>query len=225
MLYSFTASHYDYENKYLLLDYMINSCISNTVKKCYISISFNNYFDWLKYKKYIYILEKKYYNKIGFFIHYKKLFQFQHILFLSQNINLKSKDRILFIDDDDLLLSIPPEYDIVPGIQYLSNITETDFTNFYIQHEIISLLKTTKLQIVNDFSGYICTVDILKQFFKINNFNFNFENKTQKFLLNLIDCKFMNYIDSINTSLIKPSPFIFHRIWSVPERKIQTWRL
>lgn len=226
MIISLTASHYDYENKYLLIDYMIGSCLSNSINSCYISISFNNKKEYTKYEKYIKLLQNKYKEKLKLFLHFTQLLQFQHYEFLSDKLYIDDTDRILFIDDDDLLLTKPPDYNIVPGMQYLSNIIETDFTKFYMKHEIPELIKIHKFRIVNDFSGYICTYSIFKDFFKKYTFNFDYKSDLlKKFQLNLIDCTFMTYIDDLITIQNKIEPFIFHRIWSVPERKISSWRI
>lgn len=236
MIYSLTASLYDYNNKYLLIDYMIHSCLSNSINKCFISISFFNLESLYKYQKYIDILINKYKDKIFIYTHIYKMTQFEQLLFLSDflysNKYIDPIDKILFIDDDDLLLHLPDIHsnNIIPGWQYLSPFVETDFTKFFIKKEIINMAPCwDNWRIVNDFSGYICSFQDLLDFFITHHFNFTTTDPVEKFLLNLIDTQFMNFLDKKlegpQSILGRRKPFIFHRIWSVKERPISTWRV
>ena len=237
-IYSITASYYDYENKYLLIDYMLGSCKKNNIIKSYISISFKNEFEYNKYKKYINLIQNKYKDRISLYIHLERKFQFEQLLFLSKILKkeISLDDKILFIDDDDLLLNLPPkieEYNIIQGYQYLTLLHETDYTKFYMRHEILDFIKLEQNKLwkkLIDFSGYITPLKLLIDFFKVNKINYESFNKKSltklsSLSLNLMDCKFMDFIDNnIKPGELKYEPFIYHRLWSVPERPKPSWQ-
>ena len=51
---------------------------------------------------------------------------------------------------------------------------------------------------IYDFSGYICTYKIFKDFFEKNKFDFEDKSYLNVLSLQLIDCSFMNYLDNFN---------------------------
>ena len=69
----------------------------------------------------------------------------------------------------------------------------------------------------------MCSYKLFKEFFELNTFDFIDESTLNILSLQMIDLKFMKYLDNFNVH--KPSsPFIYHRIWSVKDRPIQQWR-
>jgi hypothetical protein len=229
MLYSVTASHYDCNIKSLMLDYTIESLLLNNIDMCLISISFNNEEHYLNNKNKIDELSEKYKDKIKVYIQLKKYFQFQHLEFLCQEMSsfVNTNDKILFCDDDDIILELPKidGYEVISGIHFLSGFEENDKTGFsnYIQiKELINSENVKFWNTVNDFSGYICSYEIFSNFFKMNKFNFNNSSKLEMMSHQLIDTKFMTYLDSFNVCK-ESKPFVYHRIWSTQDRQMQQW--
>ena len=221
MIYSLTASHYDSEGKYILLKHMIESLLLNGIDYCYISISFNDYEHYNK-------------NKIKTYIHFVKLYQFEHIEYIQKKIisSTKDNDIIVFCDDDDLLLSLPKlnTYDAIIGYQYYPNTyenIENKYDKFYNYSQIQTLIDSNKIsewKKFYDFSGTMCVYEILKNFFVNNKFNYKCNTISEIFKIQLIDCKFIDYLQKYN---IKPNTdvYIFHRRWTTNDRKIQQWKL
>lgn len=231
MLYSVTASHYDCSVKHILLKYTIESLVKNDIDICLLSISFNSEQHYLKYKSKIDYIKTLYGNKIEIYVHYSKLYQFQHLQHLCKIMCefVMPTDKILFCDDDDLLITLPlvNKYDTIAGFQYLLPFSETNPDAFIDHAKFIKLLKNDK-QIdwkkVNDFSGYICKYELLHKFFELNSFNFSSRKKLDIFNFQIIDTKFMNFLDNTKP-YTPPEPFIYHRCWSIfSERPIQQWR-
>lgn len=230
MLYSVTASHYDCNVKGLLLGYTIDSLVKNGVEKCLVSISFNNEEHYLEKKNEIDNLKKKFGLKLKIYIHHKKLYQFQHLQYLCDIMSsfVIPYDKIIFCDDDDIMFKMPPvyEHDVISGFQYLTGFFEDDENNFNDYEKIIELTKSPNINFwrkVDDFSGYVCNYKLFKEFFELNTFNFFDELILNTLSLQMIDLKFMKYLDNFNVH--KPtSPFIYHRQWSVKDRPIQQWR-
>jgi hypothetical protein len=138
-----------------------------------------------------------------------------------------SHDKIIFCDDDDIMLKIPPiyEYDVISGFQYVTGFVEDEENDFNDYEKIIELTKSPNINFwrkVDDFSGYACNYKLFKEFFELNRFNFIDQSRFNIFSLQLIDLKFMKYLDNFNAN--KPTlPFIYHRIWNVKDRPTQQW--
>lgn len=229
MLFSVTASHYDCNIKGKILDYTIESLLKNSIEQCLISISFDDEAHYIKNKESVDFLIKKYDNKVKIYIQHKRFFQFQHLEFLCNEMKNFSNldDKILFCDDDDILLNLPQidNYEVISGIQYLSNLNEVELTGYYDNNQILELLKSeeSKLQIVDDFSGYVCSYKIFEDFFKINKFNFTGNlSKLEIMKFQLIDTTFMDYLDNLNSHKLE-KPFVYHRIWKTHDRQKQMW--
>jgi hypothetical protein len=110
-------------------------------------------------------------------------------------------DKIIFCDDDDIMLKIPPvyEYDVISGYQYITGFFEDDKNDFNDYEKIIELTKSPNILFwrkVNDFSGYACNYKLFKEFFELNTFNFTDESILNKYLLQMIDLEFMKYLES-----------------------------
>lgn len=232
MIYSMTASHFDCEIKDLLLKYTLESLIKNGIDICFLSVSFDGIESYNKYKDKIINLKNIFQDKLKIFIHYQKLYQFQHLNFICNRVSIyiKDNDKIIFCDDDDILINLPEinDHEVISGYQYLTNFVEDDKTEFNNLEKIVELMKTPIVNSwdkISDFSGYICTYKIFKDFIENNKDKFNFEHISpiEKLELQLTDCKFMNYLDTFKS--FKPVlPFIYHRIWITKDRQIQQWR-
>jgi len=231
MLYSVTASHYDCNIKGLLLNYTIESLVKNNIDKCLVSISFNSQEHYVQVKDEINYLKKTFGSKLKIHVHYTKLYQFQHLQYLCSVMNsfVNSYDKIIFCDDDDILIELPPvyEYDVISGFQYITGFFEDDEDNFNNYEKIIELTKSENVVFwkkVDDFSGYVCNYELFKSFFELNKYDFtNGKIACDILSLQLIDIDFMKYLDNCNA--YKPNlPFVYHRLWTVKDRPIQQWR-
>ena len=171
MIYSLTASHYDCKIKGLLLKFAIESLIKIGVDKCFVSMSFNDKTHYAKYKYIISELEKIY-PQLKIYIHLEKMFQFQHLEFLSKNIEkiVNLDDKIIFCDDDDIILKLPDitKSDIICGYHWITDFVENDISNFNNYQSITKIIENndkSKWRKEIDFGGYICPYKLLKDFF------------------------------------------------------------
>lgn len=229
MLYSVTASHYDCDVKHILLKHTIESLVKNNIDTCLLSISFESQQHYLKYKSKFDHIKTVYGGKIEIYVHYSKLYQFQHLQYLCKIMSefVMSSDKILFCDDDDLLITLPPvhEYDTIVGIQYLLPFSETNPDAFIDHTQFVDMLKNPapiNWKKINDFSGYVCKYELFQKFFEINIFDFTSRKSLDIYSFQLIDTNFMTFLD--NTNPYTPlEPFIYHRFWSVKDRTIQQW--
>ena len=242
------ASHIDTKHKPILINMMIESLLVNSIMRCDISISFNQ-----KYNR-----EEKNYmmNGINNFVrklkirfpdaklytYYnfdKEMSQFEHLNYLYRNFMGTADDKIMFIDDDDILLRLPDEYlthNIVQGYQYLP-ISTKDYDGTYEKN--LEQIQETAKEFSDlwrkdlDFSGYMCRYHDLVEYFtvtriqRIKDFHLKVTDEVNlKQLLvahrSLEDTEFMNYLDSKKAQ--RPEiPFIFRRLWQADDRDRQTW--
>ena len=242
------ASHIDSKYKPVLINQMLESLAINNINNCEISISF----------KQTYSEEEKTYmiNGINGFIKKLKvrfpklsvltyidmteeLTQFEHLNRLYKVFAGKGTDKIMFIDDDDILLRLPEEYlteNIVQGIQYIPiNTSDEDLTYKKNHTDILETAQTyaTRWTIDCDFSGYMCRYQDLIEYFtmirvkKLYDFNKIVDEEKRKILLAgygaLEDTEFMNYLDSIGAVHVE-NPFVFRRLWQAEDRDMQTWK-
>jgi hypothetical protein len=230
MLYSITASHYDCDIKNVILKHTIESLVKNDIDKCFVSISFDSQQHYLKYKNKIEDIKTLFGERLEIHIHHSKFYQFQHLQYLCQVMTAFANptDKILFCDDDDLLIRLPPvdEYDTIAGFQYLTDIYETNPESFIDHTQFVDMLKSPESnswEKINDFSGYVCKYELFQKFFEMNTFDFTSKDPLEIWYFQLIDTKFMTFLDSTKPH-ISAEPFIYHRCWSVKDRTIQQWR-
>ena len=245
MISSFTACHIDTIGKIPLLSNMIESLLINKINNIYISFSFKNtFFDGrteirFQIRQIVNKLKNKYTSsKIYLFWQNKQdWFQFDHLNYIYDNYMGKNTDRILFIDDDDLLLNLPKTTANIRGYQYLSDTYLTDDTYKMDYFELSSKINWfykyfTKLSFknINDFSGYICSYENLHEFFKLWKIKKkDYDNSSQitknitRPIIMMTDIQFMDYLDLLDCST-PSTPFIFHRVWVATDRTNSTWR-
>jgi len=105
--------------------------------------------------------------KTTILLQYKKLFQFDHLAKIVYSQHFASSDRIMVIDDDDLLLSLPDwrKHSIIQGIQFVPvSITDADT----IESVTVANFDAVKsgCQVVNDLSGYTAPFHLFWSYFE-----------------------------------------------------------
>ena len=128
------------------------------------------------------------FNNLTIYYHDKQFYQFEHIEFLVNNVSISDNKKILFLDDDDILIKPPPIHENRIGFQcynskktilpYFSNSLSylklwaslDTFRNLY-NSRIVKNTEITEI-LRHDFSGTTCSLGSLKSFlhaFRNNN--------------------------------------------------------
>ena len=223
ILYVFTASHIDCAERLTHIRRMIDSVRSInlphsiTSLRHYISMSSNfpikdNWLSHFPKAQCHYHLEIMYKSK--------RLCQFDHLQSLFEHVEPYDHDLIMFMDDDDLLLSFPALALAGPvrGFQWIpydDNVPDMA----QINHEYDGYAKTCYSGV--DFSGYTMKSYLAKTYFdKRCRDNYCGEPGTELHELrsiakNLEDCPFMHFSDD-NDAIAPDMPFVFHRLWENP---------
>lgn len=148
--------------------------------------------------------------------------QFDHLRYILRNYHGSEEQLVMFMDDDDVLLHLPPELSSgevrrLQGIQYITRvqILEEDILP-YEGWCIVTRNHAHLFDVVNDFSGYTCSVADFRQYNRDRTVIDMSEKlpslvKSSNLLLNMEDTAFMNYVDSLGP--LTPQPFIGHRLW------------
>jgi len=241
---TWTACHIDTKYKLVLLYQMLESLMINNIRKCYVSISFKKEFtkeEKLEILNHLSLCIRKLYGRypdcyiITYFDIEREMTQFEHLDKLFRTYVGNKKSKIMFIDDDDILLSVPRDYKkykIIAGKQYWPiNTQEEDETYHKNFTEITKLLPEyeSKWKKLTDFSGYMCRYkDLIKYFteIRINELAMIKRINNEKLIKtfnSLEDIQFMKYLD-MNDAHYFDEPFIFHRIWRTDDRPVQTWK-
>lgn len=166
---------------------------NNNSFKIVISMSFEN--DSFK-EQVLNFLDKS----ITIYCHETKLHQFSHYYYLWSIKRYEKNHRIMFMDDDDLLIDFPPEFNTqfsVSSNQYLCDHTST-------YNELINN-NLSEYDTDRDFSGYSCFLNQLDNYFT------NEHHKLHEIERNFEDIHFMRYIDALEGNLQARVPYIFHR--------------
>ena len=201
-----TASHIDCEERKGFLKKAINSVLLLNVSKHFISLSTKEGIVAPKKE------ELSNDERLEIIYSEKRLFQFDHIERLLSKIN--DDDKVIMLDDDDLLLEIPKE-DIVKGQQWIPFLSQRPSKELEQADHTFPFEKVCEK--ISDLSGYTMTGSILKEYFAQREFPASgiLGEKLDNMFKNLEDCRFMNFIDM--KGAVKPEkPFVFRRIWSNP---------
>lgn len=147
----------------------------------------------------------------------EKLYQFDHLAKIIYRYDFSPDDRLMIVDDDDLVLSLPnwKEHRVIQGIQYVpkdgldadfvEGITITNFHNIKDQ-----------CRVVDDLSGYIAPFSIVWIYFE-NRGSISSRKSKSITLSHIEDTQYMDFLDSKIPH--KPIPFIFHKLWG----DLSTW--
>jgi hypothetical protein len=244
------ASHIDSKYKPVLINQMLESLAINNINNCEISISFKQTYS-VKEKtdminginSFIKKLKVRFpkLSVLTYIDMTEELTQFEHLKRLYKVFAGKSTDKIMFIDDDDILLSLPKEYiskDIVQGIQYIPiNTCDKDLTYKKNHTDILETAQTyaTLWTIDCDFSGYMCRYQDLIEYFtmirvkRIHDLHTNVvDEEKRKILLTgygaFEDTEFMDYLDNLGAIHVD-KPFMFRRLWQADDRDMQLWKI
>lgn len=204
----FTGCFIGYRERYTVLIECVKS-IKNLNLKHYLSLSFDE--DSTITETDIKNLLKLN-NKLTIYLHPKRLYQFEHILFLNKELdkNKLTDIKIIFMDDDDLLIEMPPHnfIDKFKGKQYSSGIIDDkEYSDFepYKDGD----------RIIYDFSGTCVTKKRLDYFFKaLFNCETLKEEKQKTFPLYGCDIMLMGSLD-IEKEKCDIKPFVYRRFWNI----------
>ena len=154
------ASHIDTKYKPIFIDMMLESLLVNNIMQCDISISFKQTYEYNE-KRYMTNGVNNFIKKLKIrfpdakiYTHYnfdKEMSQFEHFNYLYHNFTGTADDKIMFIDDDDILLRLPDEYltkNIVQGYQYIP-INTTDYDGTY-EKNLEEIKETAKEKPINE---------------------------------------------------------------------------
>lgn len=182
-----------------------------------------------------------------------RLRQFEHFRGICEAIPEGAKEDFLVVllDDDDMLIktqdeiTLPRECRAVKGIQYVGRrgIDYGESARWDCEQAREKLCtggSDPEFAIVDDLSGYGCTLSDMRKFFAETLFPGQsdkpevgictiLDEKIQKltdeidlYMLGQIDLAFMKYVDQLDPFV--PHPFVFHRVW-VDTYKKAWWNL
>lgn len=191
MIVVLTASHLDCPERKNLLRKAIASVLSLGVNRHLISISANAD---------IVIGELSSDPRVEVTVAEKRLRQFEHLERLKDKVH--DEDKVIMLDDDDLLLAVPAGR-IVRGNQWMTKGMTSELA--HIDHTFSRFSETCET--VADFSGYTMPGKIFKQYFETRSKISGYDN--------LEDCRFTNFIDA-QGAVKAPFPFVFRRLWANP---------
>ena len=249
MVVSFTACHLDSVVRPRLLRLMVDSLLSHAaVEEIYISVSFcGSIFDASAQRAERERLERAFemHGRIRLFWQTAHFFQFDHLRFLFSVYS--GCDAVLFIDDDDLLLRLPPfaDYDIVVGHGIANAVafrasrsvtaSETDklacahHRDFLSREDVLTKCAASSssylLMDTFDFSGYIVQHKHLSGFFPAA-----FERidgcAAYRYLYDVVFTG--TYLKGLPMSRVlgwqESEAFVYHRIWATEDRTSSAWR-
>jgi hypothetical protein len=182
-------------------------------------------------------LELNIFKDVILYKHQDQMKQFQHIKYIwNQRKDILPEDSvILFLDDDDMLLSksnieykdnknrtftfSDPFEEILAnsnipglsGLQILGLENNKNWSNLTIDM-IPSFCEITKRELVSDFSGTVIRKKYLEQYLSTLNFSESAHNDVFNLLYNLIDCMFMKFIESLPNGREANNVTVFHRV-------------
>ena len=202
MKYCLIASHLDSEERLILLKRAINS-VRKYVDKIILSVSLEISARKLQIE-----------NIDTIFQHEKSKTQFEHLRYITLNINIPDETQIIFLDDDDQVVAEPP-FHLKRVIGTLIEISSELGT--LIENGVSSKLGTSENETrKNDFCGTICLYSDLLSFFREYKYD---ERVIQKRYI-LYDVFFTNYLKEDLKAKTDHEPYILITPWNNPK----TWQ-
>ena len=186
---------------------MLDSVLKHPIKP-FVSISFENKELEDKYRNEILI---KYQQQVIFLCYNDKNTQFEHLRHIFYCASFSNNSKILFIDDDDLLLRLPDftNFKCIRGYHY---VPENDNNASDLSLDDVNKADKSNWMKYVEFSGYWCNYSLVKEYFL---------NEKYVGVPCLEDTNFMNYLDEYSKNN-EIEPFIFHRLWYVEGAR--TWK-
>lgn len=134
----------------------------------------------------------------------QRMAQFEQIELLLQEVELRDKDFVMVLDDDDLLIARPVPTDVLKSTQalYRGNEDQSTWNHIDVKRMLEEEYCDEDWEFVRDLSGYGCRANALRKvpFHQDDSFK------------HLADLDFMDYIDSLEEGLSYQRPYIFHRM-------------
>ncbi len=142
------------------------------------------------------------------------LLQFDHYALLEKELTIADDDRIILLDDDDILLpGILKETGSFVGYQILAdNENVGDFTEYLISHPTTDI-EIHQQRLVTDLSGTTTSGYHFKQYFT--------QRPNLWIVQSLEDTSYMNYIESLPDCHKCQHPFVIHRLKDQPSLWLQ----
>lgn len=202
MIYIWIASHIDSLERLEMLKLTLDSVSKQKIDLVVISISFERNLNLDSNIVKLELLE--FIKNITFIFVFSevKLKQFEHYRKIYELYKDEQNNRVIFLDDDDLLLSLPDEYDSDKNVLSKQYINKT-YEQKYFNVDQINSSDKSKFHIDIDFSGCSCLIFKLESYFNL---------KSDIIADSLEDTKFMKFLQN-DIHLIPETPFIFHRVW------------
>lgn len=157
----------------------------------------------------------------------KPLLQFDHYALLEKELPIADNDRVILLDDDDILLpGILKETGSFVGYQILAdNENVGDFTEYLISHPATDI-EIHQQRLVTDLSGTTTSGYHFKQYFMQRpNLWIRIKDPVSASLMRIAqtleDTSYMNYIESLPDCHKCQHPFVIHRLKDQPSLWLQ----
>lgn len=132
--------------------------------------------------------------------------QFDHFAYLRSKVKPSGSDRVMLMDDDDILVTIPDTKGCFTGQQLIAD--EKAQYEFGSDPTAIAS-KCTRIE--TDLSGFTVTADVLDDYFT--------EHRSTIASCSVEDCYFMKFVE-LQQNTTKPiEPFVIHQSTAVPNDK------
>lgn len=154
------------------------------------------------------------------------LLQFDHYALLEKELPIADDDRVILLDDDDILLpNILEETGSFVGYQILvDNQDVTDTCKYFITHPKRDI-SIHQQRLVTDLSGTATSGEHFKQYFKQRSNRQADKNPLVATLMQMVqtleDTTYMEYIESLPDCHPCQHPFVIHRLKDEPSLWMQ----
>lgn len=188
--------------------------IASTGSQEYLEETLNN-LNWIPPKTRVIISLHSFSNNTSFskgeiILRSKALQQFDHYDLLSKELSIDDEDRVILLDDDDILLSnILKEKGSFVGYQILmDNQDVTQLSEYFTRNPDIDKNRINPQRLVTDLSGTTTSGYYFKQYFN--------HRPQLDYARDLEDTSYMNYIESLPDCHPCSQPFVIHRLKENP---------